>query len=257
MTNEELVLAVQQGDSDKMPQLWTQIERLVSWKANKLINALGDNCPVEFDDLYNSGYIALCNAVERYDPEHGAFSTHFMLHLKTAFAEATGYRSEKQRRDPLHRASSFDDPVPGTDNLVLGDLIPDGTDLEGDTVEKIWQQQLHDALDKALGTLDPTEEQTLRTVYYDGQSLAELAESIDIPYEKAKYLHHKALGRMRRGEARKCIEPYIDRRTNFYLRTGASSYESPVELLAIQREELRNMEIYIQELRKKYQITSA
>lgn len=257
MTNEELVLAIQQGDSDKMPQLWMQIERLVSWKANKLINALGDNCPVEFDDLYNSGYIALCNAVERYEPERGAFSTHFMLHLKTAFAEATGYRSEKQQRDPIHRANSFDDPIPGTDNMVLGDFIPDGTDLEGDTVEKIWRQQLHDALDKALGTLDPTEEQTLRTVYYGGQSLVELAESMDIPYERANYLHRKALGRMRRGEARKCIEPFIDGRTNFYLHTRVQSYESPVELLAIQREELRERYSYMRDLYNKNQITSA
>ena len=257
MTNEELVLAIQQGDSDKMPQLWTQIERLVSWKANKVINALGDNSPVEFDDLYNSGYIALCNAVERYDPEQGAFTTYFMFHLKIAFYDATGCRSEKQRRDPLHRASSFDDPVPGTDNLVLGDLIPDGTDLEVDTVERIWQQQLHDALDKALGTLPPAEEQTLRNVYYGGQSLSEAAESMEVPYERASYLHRKALQRLRRSEAQKCIEQFVDKRTNFYLRTSVRSYESPVELLAIQREDLRNLDAYIQELRKKYQITSA
>ena len=196
MTNEELVLAIQQGDSEKIPQLWTQIERLVRWKAHRFIEALGDCCPVELDDLYNSGYIALCNAVERYDPERGAFSTHFMLHLKNVFAEATGYRSERQQRDPIHRASSFDDPVPGTDNMVVGDFIPDGTDLEGDTIEKIWQQQLHEALDKALGVLPPTEEQTLRTIYYGGQSLSDLAESMNIPYERATYLHRKALGRM-------------------------------------------------------------
>lgn len=257
MTNEELVLAIQQGDSDKMPKLWTQIERLVSWKANKLINALGDNCPVEFDDLYNSGYIALCNAVERYDLGRGAFSTYFMLHLKTAFAEATGYRSEKQRRDPLHHASSLDDPVPGTDDMVLGDFIPDGTDLEDDTVEKIWQKELHEALEKALSTLLPTEEQVLRTMYYDGLSLSEVAENIGVTYENAKYLNHKAIGKLRRGEARKCIEPFIDCRTNFYLHTRVQSYESPVELLAIQREALRERYSYVRDLHTKSQITSA
>lgn len=162
MTNEELVMVIQQGVTEKIPLLWERVERLVAWKANRVINTLGENCLVEFDDLYNSGYIALCNAIERYDPEHGAFTTHFMFHLKTAFAEATGHRSIRQQRDPIHRANSFDDPVPGTDDLVLSDVIPDRTDVEGDAIERIWQQQLHDVLEKALGTLSPLEEQAVR-----------------------------------------------------------------------------------------------
>ena len=239
MTNEDLVVAIQHGRTDLMLTLWNQIERLVSWKANKVVSSLGNNGPIEFDDLYNSGYIALCNAVERYHPERGAFSTHFMLHLKTAFAEATGYRSERQQRDPIHRASSFDDPVPGTDNMVLCDFISDGTDLEDDTIEKIWQQQLHDALEDALDDLPEREEQAIRAKYYRDEPVETTAFAMGITESGVSKLRQSGLNRLRRDPA-KLLEPFIDAQTNFYIQTGSRTQKSPVELLVLRREELRN-----------------
>lgn len=40
-------------------------------------------------------------------------------------------------------------------------------------------------------------------------------------------------------------EQYIDSHTNFYLRVGAKSQKSPVELIVLQREELRNRDPFL------------
>ena len=39
MSNEELVAAIQAGE-DRMGELWEQVERLVQWKANRIMTAL-------------------------------------------------------------------------------------------------------------------------------------------------------------------------------------------------------------------------
>ena len=102
MSNEELVALIQGGERDKLSELWTQVERFVAKKARHRMMASNGFGGVEFDDLYNSGYIALVAAVESFDAAGGSFIGWLALHLKTAFAKAGGYRSRKQAQ--LHTA---------------------------------------------------------------------------------------------------------------------------------------------------------
>ena len=110
MSNEELVAAIQAGE-DRMGELWIQVEGLVKWTAKHRIAILEGRGGVEFEDLYQSGYPALVAAVYSYKPDKGAFSTWFMFYLRTAFAEATGHRTAKQKLDPLNAALSLDTPL--------------------------------------------------------------------------------------------------------------------------------------------------
>lgn len=129
MSNEEIVMLVQAGDSSKLLELWKGVERFVWQQANRrysLSNGLGG---ITAEDLYQSGYIALVSAVDSYDHAAGkAFVGWLSLALKTQFAEAGGYRSRKQARDPLHRAGSLDMPARGDDlddGDPLAELLPD------------------------------------------------------------------------------------------------------------------------------------
>ena len=110
MTNEELVALIQAGERDRLPELWDRVERFVASRANRLLIAMGDRAAVhglEYGALYNSGYFALVDAVERYDPAKGMqFIGLFALCLKSAFAETGGWRTSK--RDPLNSAKSMD-----------------------------------------------------------------------------------------------------------------------------------------------------
>lgn len=79
------------------------------------------------EDLYQSGFLALLDAVESYDHAAGmSFIGWLNLRLKNSFAEAAGYRSKK--RDVLDYAEDIDAPINDADGLSVADLLaaPDG-----------------------------------------------------------------------------------------------------------------------------------
>lgn len=150
MTNEQLAAAVQAGEADRLAELWAQVERFVAQQANRRFASLRG---VEFDDLYNTGFLAVHAAAQTYDPARGmSFIGWLELALRTAFAEAGGYRSRKQGKDPLHRAGSLDAPISEDDDTTLGELQADpsaAASLEA-AERRIWCAQLRGVLDRAL-----------------------------------------------------------------------------------------------------------
>ena len=224
MSNEELVTVIQGGE-DRMGELWQQVERLVSWKANRIMTALNGRGGVEFDDLYQSGYPAMVAAVDSYKPEVGAFSTWFMLHLKTAFAEATGYRSNRQQRDPIHNAVSLDTPL--TDDADSGDLMdvvadPAGAGRMEAVEEVIYRQQLHDALEEALEAIPEECGTVLRQRYYEGRTLSDLAEAQGVSMEMVRKRERDALRRLRSPKTACRLRPFYD--FDFYCGTGLGAF---------------------------------
>lgn len=224
MSNEELV-AVIQGGEDRMGELWQQVERLVSWKANRIMTALNGRGGVEFDDLYQSGYPAMVAAVDSYKPAVGKFSTWFMLHLKTAFAEATGYRSNRQQRDPIHNAVSLDTPL--TDDADSGDLMdvvadPAGAGRMEAVEEVIYRQQLHDALEEALEAIPEECGTVLRQRYYEGRTLSDLAEEQGVSMEMVRKRERDALRRLRSPKTACRLRPFYD--FDFYCGTGLGAF---------------------------------
>ena len=179
MTNEELVALIQAGERDRLPELWDRVERFVASRANRLLIAMGDRAAVhglEYGDLYNSGYFALVDAVERYDPAKGMqFIGLFALCLKSAFAETGGWRTSK--RDPLNSAKSMDARLKEDDegSGAFGDFIPDPRAAQAlqNVEEQQYQEQLHAALERALGALEADEEAVIRARYYQGRTLEE------------------------------------------------------------------------------------
>ena len=90
--------------------------------------------------------------------------------IKTAFQEATGCRTERQRREPIDCAVSLETPLTDEENAdVLGDTIPDpAAELAFDDVAAAdMAQRLHGALENALATLPQEQADALRTKYYE------------------------------------------------------------------------------------------
>ena len=67
MTNEELVTEIREGrnQTENMARLWEQNKRFVAKKAHHY------RFYAEYDDLMQEGYLALVNAVGKYDPAVG------------------------------------------------------------------------------------------------------------------------------------------------------------------------------------------
>jgi RNA polymerase sigma factor, sigma-70 family len=208
---------------------------------------------VEFDELYNAGYIALVDAVERHDPERGSFTTIFALCLKKAFAGTLGGQSLRQRNDPLRYALSFDAPIGGEDDdLKLGDTIID-EDAEAvfkNVEETEYQRQLREELETALSKLPEQQKAILRRRYYAGETLDAVGASLHTTRENVRQRENRALRTLRRSSSAARLwelaypgERWINQKTNFYKHTSVNRFNntgiSDVEALAIQRETWR------------------
>lgn len=242
MSNEEIVARIQVGETGLYEALWDQVVDLVKWKANQVMTALGGRGGVEFDDLVNSGYPALVAAVGNYQPDKGAFSTWFMLHLKTAFAEATGYRTPRQSKEPLRNAVSLDAEL--EDGGVFGDLVPDPKGEAGlrSVEQSIYQQQLHEVMEKALSHIPATQSEVLRLRYYDGLTIEQIANAKrKRTAEAARKIVNKGLRSLRRSTI---LQKFCD--FNFYAGTGLGAFNctgaSVQEMYLIHEEERKERE---------------
>lgn len=187
MTNEELVALIQAGERDKLPELWEQVERFVALQANRLLHAMGPDkaalAGVEFGDLYNSGYFALVDAVERYDPADGCkFITMLGMRLKSYFSETTGFRLARQRKDPLNSAKSMDARLKENDedSGAFGDFIPDPKAAQAlqaveDTISRDYTRK---AVREALEQLPVEERLAVKAYYYEGRTRRQAGRTV-------------------------------------------------------------------------------
>ena len=257
-TNEELAMKIQQGERDKLPELWTQVERFVGYVARRRLQHLPEGTGLEYDDLYNAGYIAFVDAVNRFDPERDAsLLTILKLSLKTAFAEAAGYRSQKQRKDPLHRAGSIYDLIPGTEDLRVVDSIPDESAAEAfeEAEHREYLEQLHGELENALSRIPEPQEGIIRRRFYDGDTLHTIGQDIGLSPARVRQIEHDGFRSLRNPRIGKGLlellypgeERRLNQRTNFYFQVGPERFTntgtSAVEEIVFWREERRREKI--------------
>lgn len=229
MSNEELVAEIQAGATERMSELWEQVEGLIKWKANRIMTVL-EGCPgrgVEFEDLYQSGYLAMVAAVDTYDPAAGGtFSTWLMYHLKTAFAEATGYRTQKGRQEPLNNYLSLDTPLTDdTDSDSLMDLIADPSGQNGiiSAEDALYREQLHDVMEEALSAIPEQYADALRLRYYDGLSLNRAGEVRGVRGERIRAMENKGIRLLRRSQIACYLRPFYD--FDVYCGTGLGAFQ--------------------------------
>ena len=220
MSNEELAIAIRQGDQGRTLELWEQVNGLVKRKAMQIMTALqlsGNPRGVEFDDLYQTGYLAMVAAVETYSPERGAFSTWFMFHLKTAFSEATGYRTKNGRCEPLDTAASLDRPVQPDepDGGTLGELVPDSraADAIENVEESVYHEQLHKAIDGAISELPPGNAQ------WDDMTLSAVGEVMGKSPERTRQMESKGIRELRKSRT---LHRFLD--FDMYRGTGLGAF---------------------------------
>ena len=229
MSNEELVAEVQAGATERMGELWKQVEGLIKWKANRIMTVL-EGCPgrgVEFEDLYQSGYLAMVAAVNTYDPTAGGnFATWLMYHLKSTFAEATGYRTQKDRQEPLNNYLSLDTPLTDdTDSDALMDVIADPSGQNGiiSAEDALYREQLRDAMEEALSAIPEQYADALRLRYYDGLSLNRAGEVRGVSGERIRSMENKGIRLLRRSQIAHYLRPFYD--FDVYCGTGLCAFQ--------------------------------
>ena len=241
MSNEELVSCIQAGDVEKMAELWEQVRRLVALKANRVYRALELNgrFDVEFDDLMQSGYLALDAAVRYYTPsDECSFATYLVTTLKTAFAEATGWQNKKHRNDPLNWALSLSAPIGNDpDDGTLEDIVSDPADDYETVDERDFAECRRKTIRRLFDTeLTEWERTVLDLIYYEGLKRTEVSEKTGMTLDRVRQIEHRACSKLIKPRNRRKLEEYIDFQTNYYMGASAERQESAVEKIVLERE---------------------
>jgi len=244
MTNEELVKLIQEGERDKLPMLWAQVEKFVSMQAGERARSLRDVAGADGEDLYQSGFLALVPAAESFDVSAGmSFVGWLAVHLKTAFSEATGYRTERQRRDPIHRAGSLDAPLKDDTDSTLVDIIPDPTDQYESMEARIYREQLRDKLNVALDMIPKQESAVLRSRFFQNMTLKQIGEQDGISPSMVRQREALGLRKLRHPRITRELEQFIEERTPYFMSVGSTRFNntntSSVEEIVLLRERLQ------------------
>lgn len=228
MSNEELVTEIQNGATGRMGELWGQVEKLVKWKANRIMTEIMVNdrqCGVEFDDLYNTGYIAMAEAVKTYKPSAGGFATWFMFYLQSAFSAVTGIRTQRVYNDPLNNYISLDKPLnEDKGGITLADTI---IDTAGEAVlisieDALWYKQLEAAVDRAIGNLAEKQREILRLRYWDNKTLEDISQQYGISRERVRVIEREAIHQLQQPRNAQILYPFWN--FDYYSGTSLTSF---------------------------------
>ena len=184
----------------------------------------------------------MMQAVGTYDPERGPFLHHLSFALRSAFADAGGYRSAK--RDPLNDCSSLDAPIIGGEDSeeTYLNTVADPCDQYGEAEQQIYTEQLHGVLDRAIDGLTPKHADILRALYWRGKTNTEIAAERGVSVQNVGAAARRGIDDLRRSRFTRELLQFLDERTDFYGGTGYRSFEasgSSVERAVIRRDGLR------------------
>lgn len=127
-----------------------------------------------FDDFFQIGCLGLITAADRFDPDKDIqFSTFAYKHIAGAIARAI-----KKDYAPNNDVISIDSTVPGTDELVVADIVADETD----EYDRIFVEE-----DRFLKTLDD-KDRYIWNRRKDGATFAQIGEELGITHQGVQ--HH-------------------------------------------------------------------
>ena len=201
MTNEELVQCIIAGEEELTPELWNQIEKFVSWRAKRFFFAYQDRCKqlsIEFDDLYQDGYFAMLQAIEKFNPSRGAkFLTVFGFYLQRQFFTAAKMRSTGWQHNKVYACESLDAMLLTSEGINYLDTIPDkSNDLETVETEVYWAV-VAPAINQALNTLTNRQREILTSIYYEGKTHAATGERYGISKGGVNSTIRRSLSKLR------------------------------------------------------------
>lgn len=202
MTNEELAVRIQAGEQNLMGELWEQNIGLFYLKANSLYTRLRERCDasgVEFDDLLQTCYFALCDAVQAYkaDGEYNVMS-YIKFPLKNHFRSLLGIRTSK--RDALNESNSLDEPIGDDGDTTRLEMLTDpnsGEPYEA-VVDNVFQSELRDTLEKSISKLSERRAAVVHSRYFEGKTFEEVAVEMNVSGQMIQHLERESFYKMRR-----------------------------------------------------------
>ena len=190
MTNEELVLQIQQGiDVSK------NLETL--WRQNyKFFNKCTNRYTTKTDDLLQEGFLGLCEAVKHYDPERGVkFLTYAGYYIQA-------YSLHNKKELKALDVAWLDEPIVIEDGKAdsLADFLVSCADVENEAVNNVQAEQIGAVLWPMLDKLPEKIREVFILLYQKNMSKNEIALELGCSYSRVYQLYSDGLVKLRRPE---------------------------------------------------------
>lgn len=227
LTNEELVIAIQAGNQELMEQLWRQCYGFIRQQAIRWDRAWVNRADFELDDLINSGYFALCEACNAFQPGRGGFITLLSMYIKNEFADVVGCRTMAQKMEPLNSSVSYETPVASNtegEEATMGDYIADPSRVDIAIDDKLFMPQLCELLHSKVAQLPEKERTAIEMRYWGNCPYQAIADALQCSITGANNAVKSGLRTLKKQDTdrtlRKLLDDlyYVDR--NLYKRTG-------------------------------------
>lgn len=216
MTNEELTTRIQAGEN-RYEELWLRVKGFIYKQAFSYSRFFPDST-LELDDLAQAGYLALCAAVKKFDPDAGGSFLYLLkLNLRRIWREMYGLRGKKE---PLDDALSLDEPVDDDGEIPRGDTISDPKAAAAfeDKGEALFRDELREYLEKALDAAPHGD--IMRRRYFQGQTGPEIAVDLGVSPSCVYQYEMAAKSYLRRGPFTRGLRSF-----DFYHGAGLQSWK--------------------------------
>lgn len=216
MTNEELVIKIQNGESHLIAELWEQVKGIIYRRVSRemIFDSKKNRAAtigVTKEDLYQEGYFALVDAINYYAPEKGyKFVTYLSFAVTNSVRNALHMRTVSQWKDPTYNAISLDVPVSFGAEESLIDFIPDNENAFETIIEKDYLEQRKRDIRESIRALTPIQRRIILSKYYLLKSQSEIGKTEGISGQSVANIE-MAEAIKKEKAAKEEIDEYINR----------------------------------------------
>jgi RNA polymerase sigma factor (sigma-70 family) len=190
MTNEEIAVQIQQGHYELLPVLWDNVKYLLfKILKNKMYNRSLPNY-IDYDDLKQHMYFAMCTAVKYYNSEKSyKFTTYLNYAVLHEFGHILTHNSKELQE------CSYNSYINEDETTELAELLEDKA--AKDWLFEIENNELVITLQNAINKLPENEKQVIKQHFYLKRTHKEISNSSGITENEVYYTECRALKRLR------------------------------------------------------------
>ncbi len=174
LSDERVMLEVQQGNGDAFAVLFDRYHRLVLVTALKILRDVG-----EAEEVTQNVFFEIYRAAGKFDPTRGNLKVWL---LQYAYHRSINRRNYLLLRQFYNRAD-LDDVVAREDGTNVTPRQP--------------TQELNRLIEQALGSLKESERRTIRLVFFEGLTLKEVAERTEESFSNVRNHYYRGLDHLR------------------------------------------------------------
>lgn len=174
MEQEEIILEIRQGKTDQFEKLLNDFKNMIANLVNTYKYDIGDY-KVDYDDLYQEGYLALYDACLKFKDDKGMrFSSYAYLLIRSRIINAV--RSDaKIRKNEFYSYDRFE-KNDWNRNLASTYVCEDPIKYQNEEFERLYVKRFMDSLSK--------EDQTILKMRANKRSYKQIAKDLNINVKK-------------------------------------------------------------------------